>query len=79
MFAEEHAFRARRLFFGDSRPMDEWEITPKELKVEAETVLGTGISATVYKGHMKKKRDGVIQEMEVAVKFAHSYADQSVR
>ncbi|KAI6236293.1 Protein tyrosine kinase [Aphelenchoides besseyi] len=80
MFAEEHASRARRLLFGESKlSVDQWELTPKELKVEATVVLGTGVSATVYKGRVKKKRDNYTIEMDVAVKFAHSYADQSVR
>ncbi|KAI6187301.1 Protein kinase domain-containing protein [Aphelenchoides besseyi] len=78
MFAEEHASRARRLLFGEPKlSVDQWELTPKELKVEATVVLGTGVSATVYKGRVKKKRDNYTIEMDVAVKFAHSYADQS--
>lgn len=31
-------------------------------------MLGTGISGTVYKGHMKKRRNGDLIEMDVAVK-----------
>jgi serine/threonine protein kinase len=42
-------------------------------------VLGTGISAIVYKGHLKKKMNDNTIEMDVAVKFAHSYADSSAR
>lgn len=80
-FADQHANRTktRNLFWGPTRPMDEWEITPKELKVDASVVLGTGISATVYKGHMKRKRDNQVIEMDVAVKFAHSYADSATK
>lgn len=33
----------------------------------------------MYKGHLKKKRDGELIEMDVAVKFAHFHADEKMR
>jgi hypothetical protein len=32
----------RRLLFGKAKAFDEWEIQPKELKLEMENVLGKG-------------------------------------
>jgi serine/threonine protein kinase len=37
------------------------------------------MSAIVYKGCIKKMRNGEMIEMDVGVKFAHAYASQTIR
>jgi hypothetical protein len=44
-----------------------------------DVVLGTGFAGKVYKGHLKKKRNYELIEMDVAVKFAHVYANEALR
>ncbi|KAI6238761.1 hypothetical protein M3Y99_00657900 [Aphelenchoides fujianensis] len=76
-FAEQHQLNARRLLFGRDRKMDEWELIPRDMKVELDTILGKGICATVYLGHLKKVRGEEVIEAEVAVKSSHSYATRA--
>lgn len=76
-FANEHTAKTTHFLFGNYR--DPWEVTPRELKVEQDRILGQGAFAIVYKGHLKKKRDNEFIEMDVAVKFAHFNAQEWIR
>jgi hypothetical protein len=76
-FADEHAKNTRHVLFGNYR--DEWEVTPKELKVDANHILGQGAFAVVYQGYLKKKRNNEFIEMDVAVKFARFNAEEWMR
>ena len=78
-FAYEHNMNMKRMLFGKARLFDEWEIMPKELKLDVETVLGKGISGMVYKGHIKKMRKGEMIEADVAVKFIHTHANRELK
>jgi hypothetical protein len=76
-FADKHSKQTKHLLFGNYK--DPWEVTPKELKVEQDCVLGRGAFAVVYKGYLKKKRNDELIEMDVAVKFPHQYATELMR
>ncbi|KAI6220689.1 Protein kinase domain-containing protein [Aphelenchoides besseyi] len=71
-FAEQHTLNARSLLFGRTRKVDEWEVTPLNLRIETDHTIGSGISAAVYKGYLK--RDGEVERIVVAAKFAHTYS-----
>ncbi|KAI6212271.1 Protein kinase domain-containing protein [Aphelenchoides besseyi] len=48
------------------------------LRIETDRAIGSGVSATVYKGHLKKDQgNGSFERVVVAAKFAHTYSSQS--
>ncbi|KAI6198553.1 Protein kinase domain-containing protein [Aphelenchoides besseyi] len=73
-FAEQHTLNARRLLFGRTRNLDEWEVTPLNLRIETDHIIGSGVSAAVYKGYLK--RDKEPERIIVAAKFAHTYSSR---
>jgi hypothetical protein len=76
-FADAHTASGRNILFG--KYLDEWEITAKELKVDANDILGQGAFAVVYRGHLKKMRKEEWLEMDVAAKFSRIHTKDWMR